>query len=137
MKKVLAILCVVLMVFSLVACNGKNNVSGSPELEQYISENKAELEEMIRDEMGMNVDDINIYVEGKGIVFDIKTSDLDEIPQEYKADLQAEFSEGGVEACEEMVEDMRDEDPLLKDLEFVTVTLRDSKGIVFATVSNK
>ncbi len=138
MKKLLAILCVMFMVLSFGACS-KNKASGSPELEEYLRNNRDYLEEMIRDEMDLDEEDaqINIYAEGNGYVFDIMSSQLDEIPQEYLSEFQAEISEDGAEACEEMVEDMRDDSPSLENIQYATIVLRNSKGAVIVSVSNK
>ena len=138
MKKLLAVLCVMLMVLSFGACS-KSKAGGSPELEEYLRNNREYLEEMILDEMDLDEDDaqINIYVEGNGYVFDIMSAEFDEIPQEYLSEFQAEISEDGAEACEEMVEDMRDDAPSLKNIQYATIVLRNSKGAVIASVSNK
>ncbi|MBE6738661.1 MAG: hypothetical protein IKB72_03465 [Ruminococcus sp.] len=140
MKKVLAILCVVLMLFSLAACgNDKfeapNNSFNSAEIESYVSENKAELAQMISDEMGFE-GDIDIKVQGKGIVFDIKTAIFDNVTEDIKLQLQEQASEVS-EDYDEIVEEMKAEDERLSELEYITITLRDSDGTFIATASNR
>lgn len=139
MKKVLAVLCLILMIVSLCACGNKgidapDNSFNSKELEAFVEANEDKLIEQVVEGMGFD-GDVEVKVEGKGIVFDVKTSIFDNASEEIKLLLQEQAS-AATEEYDEIVEQLKEEENL-EDLEYISVTFRDSKGTFMATATNR
>ncbi len=139
MKKIFAVLCLVLMLFSFAACKSNINVPdnsfNSESLEAFVSANEEKLSDMIINEFGYE-GEIEIKVQGKGIVFDIKTPIFDNANEDIKLQLQAQASEAA-ETYDEVIEEMKAKEEGLSELEYITVTLRASDGTFIATASNR
>ncbi len=126
MKKLLAIVVVLIMCLSVVACSGGNAV------EKYINENKAELISSFEssfESSGLTCD-TDIYAEGNGMVIDVKINEFDDLDSATKDLLQETYDSMG-SVFDAALEEMQKE---LPELESLKINVCEKDGDVAAVI---
>jgi len=123
MKKLLAILCALLMVFSIAACGDDNSV------EALIDEHEAELQEMVGENGEVSADGGFIVLDMVDEAFDGMT---DEQIAEYKSLLDRSLSE-----FDAVVAELKDDPECPDDFEGMRVNIKNSDGETIHTIEAK
>ncbi len=134
MKKLLALLLAIVMVFTLVACTG--GVESDPAAEkiaQYVADNETELlstmEESFATSSGMTCTS-SIEAVGKGFVINININELDEVGDEYRTAMQGAYDAFG-DTFDSLLVEMQEE---LPELEYYEIRVCEVDGDLIATI---
>ena len=129
MKKLIAIVMTLLMVFTLVACS-----SGGNKVADYIAAHEDELlsgfNSSFEGASGMTVES-SVEAEGNGMVITVKINELDNVPEEIKTQIATAY-EALSPTFETALDDLQKE---LPELEFYQVKICEKDGDVLATIS--
>ena len=132
MKKLLAILLVLVFCFSLVACGG-GNTAANAKIVEYVEKNEDELidsmEQAFAKSSGMTCDS-SIKVEGMGFIIKININELEDVDSSIKAQLQSTYDSMS-STFEPLLEQMQTE---LAELEYFEIDVCDKNGDLLATV---
>ena len=132
MKKLLAILLVLVFCFSLVACGGGEAASNA-KIAEYIEKNEDDLiegfESSFASSSGMTCSS-SIKVEGMGFIIKININELENVESSIKAQLQSTYDSMD-STFEPLLEQMQEE---LPELEYFEIDVCDKNGDLLATV---
>ena len=132
MKKLLAILLVLVFCFSLVACGG-GNTAANAKIVEYVEKNEDELidsmEQAFAKSSGMTCDS-SMKVEGMGFIIKININELEDVDSSIKAQLQSTYDSMS-STFEPLLEQMQTE---LAELEYFEIDVCDKNGDLLATV---
>lgn len=132
MKKLLAILLVLVFCFSLVACGGSEAASNA-KIAEYIEKNEDDLiegfESSFASSSGMTCSS-SIKVEGMGFIIKININELENVESSIKAQLQSTYDSMD-STFEPLLEQMQEE---LPELEYFEIDVCDKNGDLLATV---
>ncbi|MBE6729389.1 MAG: hypothetical protein E7568_04050 [Ruminococcaceae bacterium] len=132
MKKLLAIVMILAMMFSLIAC-GVLGMSAEDKVAAYVEKNRDELvstmEESFGESSGMTCSS-TIKAEGTGFVMEIRINELDNIPEDTKANLQTTY-DGMNSTFVSSLETMQKE---LPELSYFKINVCEKDGDLLATI---
>ena len=133
MKKVLALVFVLVMCFSFVACEKAAEGTDNPAIVKYVDENRAELlstmETSFAGASGMSCES-NIYVEGDGFVIDIDINGMSNVDDATKELLQETYDTMD-DTFDLLLANIQKE---LPECEYFTINVCDENGEVLAVI---
>ena len=128
MKKLLALLLVLLMCFMLVACGNSVNA--------YVRKNGEDLADDFEDsysQSGLECD-VKVSANKNEVIYDIELEDLNNLTSSQKNDLQMAFLDSVEPLLPEMLEDIQDECPKVENLIF---HIREDNGDIICVLKAK
>ncbi len=133
MKKTLAILLAITMVFALVACTGNGKSAAAEKVATFVEENKdvllSTMEESFATSSGMTCTS-SIKAEDCGFVIHININDFEDVSDEIKVAMQ-----GAYDALDETFEKALDEmQTELPELEYFKILVCEKDGDEIATI---
>ena len=134
MKKIIALLLSLMLVFSLAACGGSDKADAdNSKIKEYVAENKAELlssmEQSFAASAGLSCDS-DIEVKGMGFVISINIHGLDDVPAEQNAQMKEAY-DGMSSVFESSLELMQKD---LPELEYYQVDVCEEDGDLLASI---
>lgn len=127
MKRILALLCALLIMFSVCACSRKSD------LEKFLSKNAEEMESELSAVFGQNAQ-VTSKIEDNSFVFEVTAYDFDYLIDSQKEVLNKRLKE--IIPSEEFINTAKETNKKLKELENYTVIVKNSKGEVITKVSS-
>lgn len=134
MKKIIALLLSLMLVFSLAACGGSDKADvDNSKIKEYVAENKADLlssmEQSFAASAGLSCDS-DIEVKGMGFVISINIHGLDNVPAEQKAQMKEAYDSMS-SVFESSLELMQKD---LPELEYYQVDVCEEDGDLLASI---
>lgn len=114
-----------LLIFSLFACGGKSD------LEKFLAENGDTMESELSLLFGVN-SEVSSKVENNAFVFEVKAYEFDNLIDIQKSALKERLRE--IIPTEDMIEQGRENDKMLRDLENYIIIVRNSKDELIVEV---
>lgn len=134
MKKIIALLLSLMLVFSLAACGGSDKADvDNSKIKEYVAEHKSELtasmEQSFAASAGLSCDS-DIEVKGMGFVISINIHGLDDVPAEQKAQMKEAYD--GMSSLFESSLELMQKD--LPELEYYQVDVCEEDGDLLASI---